>query len=108
MPTDSQSGPYTTVKYTTIDTLLNITLSQWTAGPNLNVIVSFGDGTPGPVFTSITAGSSHTITHAYSSSGSFSISATARPVGLAGVAVVCNTITVHVVVPSNYQCNILF
>jgi hypothetical protein len=80
---------------------LTIQLNQWTAGPISNVSVLFGDGSP-PETYNITAGLRKNITYSYTTPGIFTISVNATPIGLTGVTVTVNTITVNVGLLSSY------
>jgi hypothetical protein len=97
LTTDPPAGPFTTTVNTTIGfSTVNISVSQWTAGPFSNIDLSFGDGSAIQSFTSITGGMSTNITHTFTTAGTYTISANATPIGLTNVTVTINTITVNV------------
>jgi hypothetical protein len=82
----------TTIGFSTV----NISVNQWTAGPFSNLSVSFGDGSVDQNFSVITVGMSINLTYTYTTYGTYIISVNPTPIGLTGVTVTANTITVNV------------
>jgi hypothetical protein len=89
---------------TTAGATVNVRLTQVTVGIVSTVMVSFGDGSANQTFTAFQAGSPVNISHNYTASGSFVISATANANGLTGVNTTVNEITVYVFPAPVYKC----
>jgi hypothetical protein len=86
---------------TTVGLSIIVKLNQLTAGPNLNVSVSFGDGTAAQSYSLMS--SSVNITKNYSTAGTYTIEATPTS-DLPNVAITVNTMTVNVAPPPpSYQ-----
>jgi hypothetical protein len=107
LASDPLAGPFTMTSNITAGTTLQIRVNQVTIGSLSFVNVSFGDGIYQNV-SSLKAGSPVIISHNYTTSGTFIISAKATPSVATNVKIAVNNITVTMLSPSIYNCKYHF
>jgi hypothetical protein len=106
LPTDPLTGPFTTTLNTTAGLNTTIRVYQMTAGPQSTVVVSFGDGSANQTVSSLMIGQPQNVSHIYTTSGTFTISATATTAGTTGVNTTLNQMTAYVAPAPVYSCKI--